>query len=120
MVDVWANQNIQSATGQMLALQIGIETYEKTNKKININDEWPRALVACGLCVKIKESILPKLMLTPDTIGSLEKMLMTDESFRQDLANISSKDPPDVTSAVGDLGNWMLQHVSAVKRAKEL
>ena len=89
MVEAWAKQNMQSATGQVLALQIGIETYEKTNKRININDEWPRALVACGLWVQIKDSILPKLMLTSDTIASLEKMLMTEESFRQDLANVS-------------------------------
>ena len=104
----------------MLALQIGNETYEKTKQKINVNDEWPRALVACGLWATIKDSILPKLMLTTNTIGSLEKMLMTDESFRQDLANISSKDPPVMASAVGDLGNWILQHLSEVKRAKEL
>ena len=89
------------------------------NKKLNINDEWPTTLVACGLWVQTKDSILPKLMLTSNTIDSLEKMLMTEESFRQDLANISSKDPP-VTSAVGDLGNWILQHLGEVKRAKEL
>ena len=120
LVEVWAKENTQSATGQTLALQIGNETFEKTKKKLNCADEWPRALMACGLWVKIKESILPKLMLTPDTIASLENMLMTDETFRQDLATVSSKDTPATTSAVGDLATWILQQLSEVKRAKEL
>ena len=120
LVEVWAVLNTQSATGQALALQIGIVTFEKTKKKLNCADEWSRALMACGLWVKIKESILPLLMLTSDTIDSLENMLMTDETFRQDLATVSLNDPPATTSAVGDLATWMLQHLSEVKRAKEL
>ena len=120
LVEVWAKENTQSATGQTLALQIGNETFEKTKKKLNCADEWPRALMACGLWVKIKESIFPKLMLTPDTIAKLENMLMTDETFRQDVATVSLKDPPATTSAVGDLATWILQQLSEVKRAKEL
>ena len=57
LVEVWAKENTQSATGQTLALQIGNETFEKTKKKLNCADEWPRALMACGLWVKIKETI---------------------------------------------------------------
>ena len=120
MVEAWAQANIQSAAGQSLAVQIGNETFDKTGKKLNLEVEWPTALVACGLWVKIKESIFPKLMLTPDTIAKLENMLMTDETFRQDVATVSLKDPPATTSAVGDLATWISQQLSEVKRAKEL
>ena len=70
--------------------------------------------------MNIKESILPKLMLTPETIDSLEKALMTDETFRLDLATASARDPPAATSAVGDLAPWILQQLGEVKRAKEM
>ena len=53
LVDVWAQQNTQSATGQSLALQTGNVTFEKTDKKLNLQVEWPRALVACGLWVNM-------------------------------------------------------------------
>ena len=120
MVEVWAKENTQSAKGQSLALQIGNDTFDKTARRLSLDMEWPRALVACGLWVQIKESILPKLMLNPDTIMSLERTLMTDENFRKDMSTMSAKDPPATTSAVGDLATWVLQHLSEVKRAKEL
>ena len=61
MVEVWAKENVQSAEGQSLALQIGNETVEKHGQRFHL-DEWSTVLVACGLWVKIKEPILPKLM----------------------------------------------------------
>ena len=78
------------------------------------------ALVACGLWGETQRVGFPKLMLTPDTIGSLDKILMTYETFRQDLPTASSKDSPATTSTVGDLATWILQQLSEVKRAKEL
>ena len=86
MVEEWAKANTQSAAGQSLAVQIGNETFDKTGKKLNLEVEWPRALVACALWVKVKDLNAPKLMLTPDTIGSLDRTLMTDETFTLDLA----------------------------------
>ena len=100
MVEEWAEANTQSAAGQSLAVQIGNETFDKTSKKLNLEVEWPRALVACALWVNIKDLIASKLVLTPDTIGSLDRTLMTDETFRLDLATASARDPPAATSAV--------------------
>jgi hypothetical protein len=119
LVEEWANVNVQTAHGQTLALQIAESIFAKTMKRVDPEDEWTVLLVACGLWTQAKEKLLPSLMLGASTIDDLDSSLCTNESFRKDLAVASAKDPPTTMSAVGDMADWLVQHVSELRRAKQ-
>ncbi len=120
LVEQWASMNIQTASGQTMALHIGEEIFAKTGKRLDPEDEWAVVLVSCGLWVHAKEKMMPSLMMGEAAVGALEDALRTEDSFRRDLAQASAKDPPIAQSAVGDLANWLLNNVSALRRAKEM
>ena len=63
MVLEWAQLNIQTPVGQTLALEIGVDIFEKAQRKLDASEEWAVVLVACGLWAKAKETLLPVLMI---------------------------------------------------------
>ena len=120
MVDAWRTQNVQTFTGQSLALQVGFGLFEEQHgKTLDLDESWPTTLIACGLWTNIKESLLPHVMINPEVIDDLERTLKTDEVFRKNMAAASAKDPPATTSAVGDVAKWLLSQVTELRRAKE-
>ena len=120
MVDAWRTQNVQTFTGQSLALQVGFGLFEEQHgKTLDLDEMWPTTLIACGLWTNIKESLLPPVMINPKAIDDLERTLKTDEVFRKNMASASAKDPPATTSAVDDVAKWLLSQVPELRRAKE-
>ena len=66
MVDAWRTQNVQTFTGQSLALQVGFGLFEEQHgKTLDLDESWPTTLIACGLWTNIKESLLPHVMINP-------------------------------------------------------
>ena len=91
MVDAWRTQNVQTFTGQSLALQVGFGLFEEQDgKTLDLDEMWPTTLIACGLWTNIKESLLPHVMINPEVIDDLERTLKTDESFRKNMAAASA------------------------------
>ena len=86
MVDAWRTQNVQTFTGQSLALQVGFGLFEEQHgKTLDLDETWPTTLIACGLWTNIKESRLPHVMINPEVIDDLERTLKTDEAFRKNM-----------------------------------
>ena len=82
MVDAWRTQNVQTFTGQSLALQVGFGLFEEQHgKTLGLDEMWPTTLIACGLWTNIKESLLPHVMINPEVSVDLERTLKTDEVF---------------------------------------
>ena len=111
MHDLWQPLNVQTATGQTIALDIGYASFEANGKKFDGEDEWSVVLVACGLWVNLREKVIPSLMMSESAIKGLDQVLRSDMSFRADLAAVSAKDPPANMSAVGDFASWLLTQV---------
>ena len=94
MVDAWRTQNVQTFTGQSLALQVGFALFEEQHgKTLDLDEMWPTTLIACGLWTNIKESLLPHVMINPEVIDDLERTLKTDEVFRKKYGCSQRKGP---------------------------
>ena len=50
MHDLWQPLNVQTATGQTIALDIGYAHFEAAGKKFDCEGEWSVVLVACVVC----------------------------------------------------------------------
>ena len=69
-----------------------------------------------GLWVQVREQLLPSLMLKPQEVADLNIAFTGQQSFREEMAQVSSKEPS--MSAVGDIANWLMENVSELRRAK--
>ncbi len=94
-VEEWSRLNIQSATGQVNAIEIEMARFAKTGTKLS-DDEWSSLLVACGLWASVRDKILSCLMLTVQDIAEVNSALYCTVSFKHDniLSLTASHKPP--------------------------
>ena len=108
----------QSPEGQLLAANIYLLRYHNDRKRMS-DDSWNHLLTASGVWAKITDKLLPLMMFNPELISTLQEEFKNIEEFRNDIVNLSSKEPPASVTEYKDLAQWVVQSVSRLRRAKE-
>ena len=68
---------------------------------------------------KVVDKLFLAIFFNPELITTLGSEFMSIIEFRNDIAQVASKEPPVAVSAFGDIASWFVQYVGRRRRAKQ-
>ena len=113
----WCLANTQTAEGQMHAMALACQMFESVREKLKPS-EFHDFCVACGLWAAIRDKMLPLMSFSEGDITTLEAEFDKDQTFRDSIRTLSSKDPPPAVGGA-TLSAWVVANVTQLKSHKQ-
>ena len=80
------------------------------------DEKWEELLIASGLWIGICEKILPQQFFTEKIMNELKDDFKKNGRFRDELFEVSGREPPSECRNLEVLGSWLVNQVPTLRR----
>ena len=121
--DVLIKVGLQTAQGQLLAVELAIETTAPGGSCLPgghiTQSDFDYLCGACGMWVAVKQHVLPQLAFGSADVAEMDQEFRTSPGIRAAIASLLCKEPEKACRDFMDLATWVVGEVAAIRLAKE-